>query len=374
MRQGRLESALNQSMQAIEQFPRAYAPHMIAAECQVRLRQPDKAIGLFLAAKNLAPDSAGPSMALGMLMSGIGKCDEAITHLEESLFRQPGNMTIAGQLTRCYLRLGRASEAAELAIRSAELNPADPNLQLIAGEASMAAGRPEDAIPFLRQSIADGKGTASAHLLLTVALQDRGRTAEAAEVAKSYVKLAPEDAQGWFNVGLLQIETSRLDSALKSLKRAVSLKPNYPEAYYNLGRVYDGLGFSEDAIQAYRRCAATGGSLASNAYLGIALIYRKAGSFADALRAHSQSVNLSDTSQICRAQRMRTCFDADRCADAAGFIDDDVSRFQDSPTVLFEAARCLARNGRRSDAEKIIDILERSSPSLANDLRMFMNH
>ncbi len=373
MRQGRFEAALTQSTKLIGQFPQSYAPHMIAAECQMRMRQPDKAIRLFMAAKAIAPDSVEPTMALGMLLSEIGKCDDAITHLEESLFRRPGNVVITTQLTRCYLRLGRISEASELAMRSAEIDPGDVNLQLMAGETLMAAGRTEEAIPFLQQSIAGGRGTASAHLLLTVALQDRGRTAEATDVARSYVKLAPEDAQGWFNVGLLQIEASKLDSALKSLRRAVTLKPNYPEAYYNLGRVYDGLGFSEDAVQSYRRCAATGGNLAAQSYLGIALIYRKAGNFPEALKAHNQSVSLSDTSQVCRAQRLRTCFDADRCAESASFIDDDVNRFQHSPSVLFEAARCLARNGRRFDAEKIIGVIERTSPAIAYELRMFMS-
>lgn len=373
MRQKRFDIALKQAESVIQQYPQSYAPRMIAAECHMRLGQVDKAVELFRSARSIAPDSAEPAMALGMILASTGRCEDALTHLEESLFRRPGNLPITMNLVRCYLRLGRATEAAELAVRTAELDPASADVQLMAGEALMAAKRTEQATTYLREAIRLGARTPSMYLLLTAALQDRGLTDEAMEVARAYAGRTPDDPQGWYNIGLLQMEKMQLDSSLKSLRKAISLKPNYPEAYYNLGRVYDGLGFGEDAIQSYRRSAATAGEFAADAYLGIALIYRKSGNFTEAIRAHSQSVSLRDTSQVMRVQRLRTCFEADRCADATGFIDKDVRDFPTSPGVLFEAARCLARTGRRSDAERILKFLDKESPALAKDLRIFMS-
>ncbi|HBB25621.1 MAG TPA: hypothetical protein DCZ59_05085 [Bacteroidetes bacterium] len=373
MRQQKFDAALRQAELITRSHPQAYAAHMIAAECHMRLGQTDKALDIFRLARTIAPDSAEPAMALGMILSSTGRFDEAITFLEESLFRRPGNMPLTMQLVRCYLRLGRASEAAELATRAAELAPGDANAQMMAGEALMASRRTEQAIDFLQQAIRLGVGSSSPHMLLTIALQDNGRTDEALAVARAYVQGSQDDPQGWYNVGLLQLEKMELDSSLRSLKKAVGLKPNYPEAYYNLGRVYDGLGFGEDAIQSYRRAAAPGGNFAADAYLGMALIYRKSGNFTEAIRAHSQSVSLRDTSQVMRVQRLQTCFEADRCADASGFIDKDVRDFPTSPGVLFEAARCFARTGRRSDAERILTFLDKESPALARDLRIFMS-
>lgn len=373
MRQQKFDVALRQAELIMRDHPQAYGARMIAAECQMRIGQTDKALELFRSARTLAPDSAEPAMALGMILSNTGRFEEAITYLEESLFRRPGNMPLTMQLVRCYLRLGRASEAAELATRAAELAPGDANAQMMAGEALMASRRTEQAIDFLREAIRLGVGSSSPHMLLTIALQDNGRTDEALDVARAYVQRSQDDPQGWYNVGLLQLEKMQLDSSLRSLKKAVGLKPNYPEAYYNLGRVYDGLGFGEDAIQSYRRAAATGGNFAADAYLGMALIYRKSGNFSEALRAHNQAVSLRDSAQVLRIERLRTCFDADRCADAVSFLDDDMRRFPSSPAVLYQVALCSARTGRRADAERILSFLEKESPELAKELRIFMS-
>lgn len=373
LQQGKFDAALQRALTLIEMFPESYRPRMIAAECHMRMRRTEQAIELFRSARMIAPDSAEPAMALGMILATTSRCDEAITYLEESLFRRPDNTSITLQLVRCYLRIGRASEAAELAARSAELNAGNADVQLAAGEALMAARRTEEAIPHLERALSLGSRSQSCYLLITAALQDKGRTREALDVATKYVGLAPSDPQGWYNVGLLQIEVQQLDSSLKALRKAIMLKPNYPEAHYNLGRVYDGLGFSEDAVQSYRRSAATAGEYAADAYLGIAIIHRKSGNFTEALRAHNQSVALRDTSQVLRVQRLRTCFDADRCAEASEFLDDDVSSFPNSPMLLFEAARCYARTGRRSEAERILLFLDKESPPLARDLRVFMS-
>ncbi|MFM8772221.1 MAG: tetratricopeptide repeat protein, partial [Candidatus Kapaibacterium sp.] len=230
----------------------------------------------------------------------------------------------------------------------------------------------ERALPFLERAIELDSLAPSAYLLRTAALQDRGRTEEARAVASEYARRAPNDAMAWYNLGLLQIESQQLDSSLKSLRRALSIKPNYPEAHYNLGRVYDVLGFSEDAIQAYRRCATTSAAFAADSYHALALLYRKLGSFDEAMRAHGQAIAINDSAAVYHAERLRTCVDAERCADATPFIDRDVKKFPENSTVLFLAARCYLRNNKRDQAELILPVLERIDPALAGQLKTAM--
>ena len=270
------------------------------------------------------------------------------------------------------MRLRRSAEASELASRSAEMRPDDPSAQLLAGETLIAAQRAEEALPFLERAVALGSRAPSAYLLQTAALQERGRTREAIDVARRYLVIAPDDAMAWYNLGLLHTEVMQMDSAMRSLRKAIAIKPNYSEAYYILARVYDALGFSEDAIQTYRRCATTSAVYAGDSYHALALLYRKLGNFSEALRAHAQAIRITDTSQVYRSERLRTCFDADRCADAAGFIDRDVEQFPKSATVLYHAARCYLRSNRRDRAEQLLVILERIGPSFADDLKTLM--
>lgn len=369
LRQSRIPQALDQANATITKHPKAYQPRVLAADCLLRLGRNADAITMFLAARTIAPDSAEPAMALGMTLSTLGRCEEAITHLEDAMFRRPDNVAIVQQLTRCYVRLRRTSEASELAVRLAENMSDDASIQLLAGETLMASQQAERALPFLERAIELGSSAPSAYLLQTAALQDRGRTEEALRVARTYARIAPNDAMAWYNLGLLQIESRQLDSSVKSMRRALTIKPNYPEAYYNLGRVYDVLGFSEDAIQAYRRCATTSGAFAADSYNALALLYRKLGNFEEAMRAHGQAIAINDSVDLYHAERLRTCVDAERCADAAPFIDRDVKRFPEHPDVLFQAARCYLRNNKREQVELILPVLERIAPSLAVQLK-----
>ena len=372
LRQSRIPQALDQANATIAKHPKAYQPRVLAADCLLRLQRSAEALTMLLAARTIAPDSAEPAMALGMALSTLGRCEEAITHLEDAMFRRPDNVAIVQELTRCYVRLRRTTEASELAIRLAESVSEDANIQLLAGETLMASQQAERALPFLERAIELGSSAPSAFLLRTAALQDRGRTKEALAVATEYAKRAPNDAMAWYNLGLLQIEVQQLDSSVKSLRRALAIKPNYPEAYYNLGRVYDVLGFSEDAIQAYRRCATTSGTFAADSYHALALLYRKLGSFDEAMRAHGQAISINDSADVYHAERLRTCVEAERCADAAPFIDRDVKRFPENPNVLFQAARCYLRNNKREQVELILPVLERIDPALAGQLKTAM--
>ena len=46
-------------------------------------------------------------------------------------------------------------------------------------------------------------------------------------------------------------EQNKLLEAVSSLKKAVSIKPNYSEAFNNMGNALQDLGKLEEAIQAY---------------------------------------------------------------------------------------------------------------------------
>ena len=46
-------------------------------------------------------------------------------------------------------------------------------------------------------------------------------------------------------------EQGKLDEAIQAYKKALSAKPDYAEAYYNMGIVLDDQGKLEEAIGAY---------------------------------------------------------------------------------------------------------------------------
>jgi tetratricopeptide (TPR) repeat protein len=66
------------------------------------------------------------------------------------------------------------------------------------------------------------------------------------------LKSVGDDARGLFHLGEVQSELELYDEATKSLMRAIELRPEYPEAYYQLGRVYTASGKLDSAAHYYR--------------------------------------------------------------------------------------------------------------------------
>lgn len=63
--------------------------------------------------------------------------------------------------------------------------------------------------------------------------------------------LTAKDAAGWYNLGVVYLESGRTDEAIDAYQEAVTIKPDDAEAWYALGFAYGKAGRTEDAIAAY---------------------------------------------------------------------------------------------------------------------------
>ena len=58
---------------------------------------------------------------------------------------------------------------------------------------------------------------------------------EAVEAYNKAISLKPDYADAYYNLGNALKEQGKLEDAIKAYKKAISLKPDYAEAYYNIG-------------------------------------------------------------------------------------------------------------------------------------------
>jgi tetratricopeptide (TPR) repeat protein len=88
-----------------------------------------------------------------------------------------------------------------------------------------------------------------------------GKFDEAESFFKRYVAAAPDDAQGWVDLGLLyvaRVEAKPADSqavtdAENALRKALQVEPGSSAAYKGLGRLYVATQRKKDALNAYQR-------------------------------------------------------------------------------------------------------------------------
>ncbi|MCX6139627.1 MAG: tetratricopeptide repeat protein, partial [Candidatus Kapabacteria bacterium] len=298
--------------------------------------------------------------------------DEAIAPLEETMFRRPDMNGVVQQLAQCYFKTGKIAESIDLYARVVDHDPGSFTVRLAYGEALMADRRFDSATVQLKEAIRLQPLKADAYLALTSALQELKRSDEALALSRELTRLVPNDPMGWYNVGLLSLAAKQPDSSIRAFKRAIALRANYAEAYFNIAFVYEERGFDEDAVSSLKRCATISPLLAPDAYNSLAIMYRKSGRFEEAISAHAQAISLRDSSGVLHVSRLNTYYDAQRCTAAKELLETELSRFPDRPDVLYAAARCLLRNGDLERANAIANKLDVLDPVLAEQLRHLM--
>ncbi|MBD3393420.1 MAG: tetratricopeptide repeat protein [Chitinivibrionales bacterium] len=131
--------------------------------------------------------------------------------------------------------------------------PAHANALHLLGKVLYAAGRPSDAVEYLRAAVEVSPHNADFVLALADALQESGALDAAAEQYKQVLSLRPDSAQAYTRLGDLFRKVGSFEAARRSYRMAVRYNPNAHHAYTNLGNILRTDGRFFEAIQCYRR-------------------------------------------------------------------------------------------------------------------------
>jgi tetratricopeptide (TPR) repeat protein len=138
--------------------------------------------------------------------------------------------------------------------------PDDPDLQLRVGSAYVVIGRPDDALPMLKKALAKRPTSAEAHHFIGRALMLKGRSmeADALRYLKRAAELDPNRAE--FHVYLAWAANdstpAKLELARDEIDKAFALDKNNAEAYWQRGVLERMQGAIEDAIKDEKRALA----------------------------------------------------------------------------------------------------------------------
>src|SRR6185369_1408040 len=99
----------------------------------------------------------------------------------------------------------------------------------------MKDGHYDQAIPLLRQAVADDASRPEAQIALGQALENRRRWKEALEAYDAAAKLDPRSAEAQRGRGVVLLKLGRNDEAVTALQQATELDRKFPEAALALG-------------------------------------------------------------------------------------------------------------------------------------------
>lgn len=209
------ERALARVWPKIESAP-ADAMHMLASARAMQKRA-DEAIQLMRAAVKAEPNSLRHNIALGHLLSGMGK----------------------------------DNEAAESYAKALTIDPAWPGLALVFSRAAYQAGRYSDAERVARQAVNDAPN-ADAWDALSNALRALGKGQDALNAAIEALRLDPQHIGALNSQGAALLMLGRVQEALDVFDQLAAGGVQAPVLSLNRGAALEVLGRREEAIAVYQ--------------------------------------------------------------------------------------------------------------------------
>ena len=193
-----------------------------------------------------------------------------------------------------------------------------------------------------------------------------GALAEAERLYGEVLAQAPNDPQATFHLGVLALQSGRLDAAVDMLTRATVLAPGNAACHANLGETHRRLGHSQAAVGSLLRAIALDPNLMAPIYnLGRLLLDRGAvvGALACFERAAKLQPNNPDVGAQLAAARaaLRECAERDR---VAGDRPGNGPEHELSAHTLLALARPMAMEGRMEDAVTLLERAVRLCPRL----------
>ncbi len=148
--------------------------------------------------------------------------------------------------------VGRSDDARENFSRALEINPKFFKASVSLARAMFAGGDPEGAISAIDQANENCPNFYKDNLNeLTQMLRVRKDGEAVREAFHAILEERPSSAQISREVAIEAIQNGNYDEAMRELKKAVALKPDYPDLHNYLGIAYGNSGMTDDAIEEF---------------------------------------------------------------------------------------------------------------------------
>ncbi len=124
---------------------------------------------------------------------------------------------------------------------------------------------------------------------IALLLQTNGQLADAEDVYRKILEIAPDHADALHYAGVLAHQQGQSERAVELIERSLDLEPDRADCYSNLGLVFKARGMLDEAIVAYRRAIALNPDHA-NAHNNLGVLLKAEGRVAEAEAAYRRAI------------------------------------------------------------------------------------
>lgn len=349
------------------------------------LTDPAAAIGLYDKAIKFSPKTASYHAGKARALENLGRLNQAVKEYRQSAALDPRNARILAKLGE-LLTEQKPREAADFFSKAIAIAPDNAYYHTAKAEALLKlTDGAVQAIACLNEALRLKPTDGHAHAVLAGLLESTGNAAGAVEHYKQAVKLDPKNADSFFRLARLILDTQP-DMALLHINSALSLSPESSDYYCIKAKVLTVLGHNKQAIEHLRESLRASDSqdggrnaetlrelaeLTESESPKLALMYINralemepknaeyictragllfsTGEHKKALNQYNEALKLDSKSHDALLGVAR-CLSADGDLKAIGYFDRAIAIAPDMADCYAEKAALLAKSGRTGDA------------------------
>ena len=128
--------------------------------------------------------------------------------------------------------------------------------------------------------------------ILGVCYETLGELDAAATMFKTAVTIKPDYAEAHFNLGVVQKGIEQPELSIESYRKAIAIKPNYPDAHNNLGNVFLDLNQYDNAVEHFEWAVAYKPEFAE-AFNNLGVANREIDQFDNAVKNFKRAIELN---------------------------------------------------------------------------------
>jgi tetratricopeptide (TPR) repeat protein len=294
LRKGDRARAARELQTAIQQKPDSVSSHFALGTLFEDENKLTEAEEQFRSVLHIDPHFASGVLKLSQVLMAEGKAQAAIACLEDAMEQVPPDRAepLQAALGIAYAENGEMERALATLrnLVASQPNSADAhfNLGLFYARGGQPTGQEAAATEF-GEALRLDTSMDAARISLGRVLISLQKYSEAVPVLLQYTHRQPNDAQGFFALGLAYQGLKKSDEAMNALRRASVLGPKDAAIHFNLGMVLARTGKTEDAIQQLEAAERINPS-DPETHKELALLWEKGG---DEERAHAERTKLA---------------------------------------------------------------------------------